>query len=85
MALGDRRLKGRSAYGAFDPQLVVSGEAIKFLGDCLHKFLGRLISCEVSDEGAYKCTVEFFLAALKIVDGTLLTGHPRPGSINSTS
>ena len=74
MALGDRRLYGGSAYSAFDPKLVVSGEAVKFLGDCLHKFLGRLISCDASDKGAYKCTVEFFMSALKIVDGTLVTG-----------
>ena len=73
-ALGDRRSRGGWSYGAPDPGLLISGVAVKFLGDDLHKFLGRLIATNVTNKGAYKLTHEFFLSALGKVDGALISG-----------
>ena len=73
-ALGDCRSRGGSSYGAFDPGLEINNEAIKFLGDSLHKFLGRLLSIDVTNKGAYKITVEIFSSALTTVDAAPITG-----------
>ena len=48
--------------------------AVKFLGNDLHKFLGRLIATNLTSKGAYKLTREFFLSALEKVDGALISG-----------
>ena len=73
-ALGDRRAHGGSSYGVFDPLLKIGNEIVNFLGDDLHKLLGRLISSDASDKGAYAATVEFFTSALDTVDAAPLSG-----------
>jgi hypothetical protein len=73
-ALGDRRSHGGASYGAFDPGLTISGKAVEFFADELHKYLGRLFSTDITNKGAYKLTLEFFSSALSRIDDAPITG-----------
>ena len=73
-AMGDLRTQGGKSYGPFDPKLTFDGKNFKYLADELFKFLGRLISIQASNQGAYNLVVKDFLAALHKVDSIPLNG-----------
>jgi hypothetical protein len=58
----------------FDPGLTIFGEAVTFFADDLHKYLGRLLSTDITNKGGYKSTVEFFSSALSRIDDAPITG-----------
>ena len=72
--MGDLRTQGGKSYGPFDPKLTFDGKIFKYLSNELFKFLGRLISIQASNQGAYNLVVKDFLAALHKVDSIPLNG-----------